>query len=148
MIIGVISFYFVISDINTIISNSVAKGMKLSSRLTKLEKIRQQYILSPQLCQKARVSIFQPRAFSEESSQDWFLAQFPKSLQNQLKFHIYSKLFSFFDWTLSLSPTTLSLLGDVVHQVQFEESGADQTLPCTSRTTLPRTSTSCWTASS
>jgi hypothetical protein len=124
MIIGVTAFYFVISDINTIISNSVEKRMKFSNCMTKLAKIQEKYTLSSTVLQKARKSIIDSKPCSKMSWQKWFLDQFPMSLQNDLKYHIYSKMFSYFEWSNRLSIKTLNLLGDSVREVEFDESKA------------------------
>jgi hypothetical protein len=122
MIIGVTSFYFVISDINTIISNSVEKGMKFSFCMAKLEKIQKKYLLSNSVYKKARMSIFNSKPSTDASWKKWFLDQFPMYLQNELKYHIYSKMFSCFEWTSKLTSKTLNLLGDSIREVEFEES--------------------------
>ena len=143
MIIGVVSFYFVVSDINTIISNSVAKGIKVSSCMVKLEKIKELYPVSQKVYSQAKKSLFGKQPLDLARDRRRFLDHFPKSFQNDLKFHIYSKQFKDFPWVPQLGLSVLGMLGDAVREVDFEESKRDQTPKCTSRTTLPRTSSFC-----
>ena len=93
--------------------------------MTKLEKIQKKYMLSSGVYQKARMSIFKSKHSTHASWRKWFLDQFPMYLQNELKYHIYSKMFSFFDWNNQLTFNTLNLLGDAVKEVDFEESSCN-----------------------
>lgn len=120
MIIGVIAFYFVVGDINTIISNSVVKGIQVSACMTKLEKIKKKYPISEKMYNDAKIALFN-KSSKGLNNVKTFLEHFPRSYQNKLKFHMYSKMFEHFKWLHNLSPNFLSRLGDDTREINLEE---------------------------
>jgi hypothetical protein len=124
MIIGVTAFYFVVSDINTIISNSVAKEIQVSACMTKLDKIKKMYPISSDMYKAAKLSLFNKNG-KQLINTKGFLEHFPRSFGNELKFHMYSKKFELFKWTRDLPPIFLGRLGDVIREVELEESKSD-----------------------
>lgn len=124
MIIGVIVFYFVVSDINTIISNSVAKEIQVSACMTKLEKIKKKYPISSNMYKAAKLSLFNKNLNNLVNTKG-FLGHFPRSFENELKYHMYSKKFELFNWTQNVPSNFLGRLGDEIREVELEESKAD-----------------------
>lgn len=127
MIIGVIGFYFVVSNINSIISNSIKMNMKFTSKITLLTQLRDKYKLKPRFFKMVRESLIKEDYKEDiQNFQSMFL-KFPKYLRRELKYKMYLKVFGNFSLLRRLEKNILNAIGDKVKQVHFHESRPDQT---------------------
>jgi hypothetical protein len=142
MIIGVIGFYFVVSNINSIISNSIKRNMNFTSKITLLSNLRDKYKLKPKFYKMVRESLINEDYKEDITNFTPMLNKFPRYLQRELKYNMYLKIFGNFNLLRRLEKNILNAIGDKVKQVHFQESKHNKTKLSTKETTLPKTCTS------
>lgn len=142
MTVGVMGFYFVLSDINAVVSNAIRKDIEFSARLSMLEKIQIKYQLQPQIYKNAKMSLYEDEFRVDTLDFDFFYSKFPISLREDLKFHVNSQKLSQFCIFKDLDRKIMNRLSECLQEMEFEPSKPDQTKSFTTRTTRPRTSSS------
>lgn len=119
MIMGVIGFYFVLSDINSIISSTLQSEYNFSSRVTMLEKIQEKYKMDYKVYIQAKRTLFEEERETRVFNIQPFVERFPKFLQLELKYSIYSRDFKNFGVFNYVDPLILAYLGDAVTRVHI-----------------------------
>lgn len=119
IIMGVIGFYFVLSDINSVISTALKEDMNFSSRVTMLEKIQEKYQMNNKVYFKAKRTLFQEENQKGDIELRPFFQQFPRSLRQDLKYSVYSKNFELFAFTKYTEPLILNEIGDCMKRQTF-----------------------------
>jgi hypothetical protein len=122
MIIGVIGFYFVVSNINSIISNSIKNNMNFTAKITQLDKIRTRYKLNPNFFKMVRQSLIKKDYIQDIDNFKPMFNKFPNYLREELKYKMYLKMFGNFRILLRLEKHVLNKIGDCVKKVHFHES--------------------------
>lgn len=142
MIIGVIGFYFVVSNINSIISNTIKINMSFTSKISLLNKLKNKYNLDIRFYKMIRSSLIKEDYKRDVENFKPMFQKFPEYLRKELKYQMYLKVFGNFKVLLKLDKNVLNKIGDCSIKLQFQESGTDQTKSFTRRTTRPKRSTS------
>lgn len=142
MIIGVIGFYFVVSNINSIISNTIKINMNFTAKISLLDKLQAKYKLNQRFYRMIRKSLIKEDYKRDVESFKPMFRKFPKYLRRELKYQMYLKVFGNFKILLKLDKNVLNKIGDCSAKLHFQKSGPDQIKPFTRRTTPPRRSTS------
>jgi len=142
MVVGVVGFYFLLSDINAVISEALNKEARFSAKLSMLEKVNIRYKLSPDTYKEARASLFR---LADRTKLDllFFYGCFPTHIREELKHAQYSAELAQFPLFRKLKPEQLNRIGDALQLEVFEESRLDQTSSSSKRTS-PRTRSICW----
>lgn len=122
MIIGVIGFYYVVSNINSIISSSIRINMAFSSKIMLLDKLNKKYKLDPVFFKMVRRSLIQEDYKRDISNFKPMFQKFPKYLRRDLKYEMYKKVFGKFKILLGLGKKVLNTIGDHVKNLHFQES--------------------------
>ena len=122
MIIGVIGFYFVVSNINSIISSSIRINMAFTAKITQLSKLNKKYKLDPELFKMVRSSLINEDYKRDISNFKPMFKKFPKYLRKELKYEMYKKVFGNFRILLGLQKKVLNSIGDHVTPLNFQES--------------------------
>lgn len=126
MVVGVIAFYFVLSDINSIISSGIKYDMDFSLRVTMLEKIQEKYRMRTCVYRQAKKTIFSEEEQQQTLDLPPFFRQFPRSLRQSLKFSAYSRDFAKSYFGKYVDPLIVNCLGDAARVVHIPASAA----PC------------------
>jgi hypothetical protein len=79
-----------------------------------LEKIQEKYEMKQQVYLNAKRTLFNEEKESQIFHPEPFIENFPKFLQLELKYSIYSKEFKEFPFTKYLDPLILNHLGDAM----------------------------------
>lgn len=121
MFVGVVGFYFLLSDINSIISSTVLKEMQFSTKLDMLETVNKNYQLHRATYREARESLYR---LSEQDEFDLktFYSHFPFHLKEDLKFHVYSQMLSQFPLFHKLDADQINRICDSLQLETFEQS--------------------------
>ena len=141
MIIGVMGFYFVLSNINSVVSSTVRMDIEFAARLSMLEKIKKKYQLSLPVYKETKRSLFEDEFKSMDFNLNNFFKKFPISLREDLKYHLNVKKLAQFNLFYGLDRSTLNTLGDSLKLLRFEPSKSfnTKTLSYMSMITPPRT---------
>lgn len=142
MTVGVMGFYFVLSDINAVVSNAIRKDIEFSARLSMLEKIQIKYQLKQDIYKNAKMCLYEDEFKTVELDYDFFYSKFPISLREDLKFHVNSQKLANFALFKDLDRKVMNRLCDCLKEIEFEPSKPHQTKSFTTRTTPPKTSSS------
>ena len=121
MVIGVVGFYFLLSDINSIISNTVKKEILFSSKLAMLEKVHISYNLADKTYKEAKLSLYK-QVDKENFDLDGFYSQFPIFIREELKFHVYSIMLKPFLIFQKLKMDQINRIGDSLQIETFDKS--------------------------
>jgi hypothetical protein len=121
MFVGVVGFYFLLSDINAIISEAVNKEMQFSSKLSMLEKVNESYKLSQETYKEAKISLYQ---LADSSCVDlpFFYRQFPLKIREELKYAVYNDMLVQFPLFHKLKMEQINRIGDALKFQVFEKS--------------------------
>lgn len=122
MLILVVDFYFVLSNINSIISSTIKKDIEFAAKLSMLEKIEKKYALLPQTYKVAKMSLYEEEYRRDSFDLIPFFGKFPKSLRTDLKYHVYSKLLSSFPFFQNLESEIINSIGDCLKECTFDRS--------------------------
>jgi hypothetical protein len=122
MLIGVVDFYFVLSNINSIISSTLKMDIEFASKLSMLEKIQKKYTLLPKTYKNAKVCLYEEEYRRDSFDLIPFFEKFPKSLRGDLKFHVYSKLLHNFPFFENLASEIINSIGDCLKESSFKKS--------------------------
>ena len=120
MIIGVVGFYFLLSDINSIISNTIHKEIQFSARLAMLERVNNSYKLTEKTYKEAKQSLFEVEK-RVKFDLEVFYNQFPVILKEKLKYHVYSSMLNRFPIFHKLKPEQINHIGDSLQSETFEK---------------------------
>lgn len=123
MVIGVVGFYFVVSDINTIITNSILKNSKLTKKYTLLLKIQEQYEIDKYYIEKAQKALLKKKEI-EKDFLEWkdFINYFPEIYSKYLKYEIYISKFKNFKNISKMKKRELNILGDKITEIHISSS--------------------------
>ena len=122
MLIGVVDFYFVLSNINSIISSTIKKDIEFAAKQTMLEKIQKKYMMDPKIYKNAKISLYEEEYRRDTFDLSPFFEKFPKSLREDLKFHVYSKLLFNFPFFRNLESEIINTIGDYLKESTFNKS--------------------------
>jgi hypothetical protein len=120
MIVGVVGFYFLLSDINSIISNTIKKEIQFSAKLSMLEKVNENYQLTEETYKEAKQSLFE-LSENDKFNLDSFYDQFPLVLKEKLKYRVYSNMLEQFSIFHKLKPEQINTIGDSLQNETFEK---------------------------
>jgi hypothetical protein len=122
MIIGVIGFYFIISAINSYISESIKNKSDLSLNISKLYELKKEYQLSENSFQIVQNSLFQNDVVKDKWNFTEMLNQFPKSLKEELKYKMHMSLLDNFEFIKDLKWKLVIELGESFKIIKYKES--------------------------
>lgn len=126
MIIGVIGFYFVISNINSITSNSINQQRLISLQKSFLYKIHEEKKLKPQIFKIINKQIENAHDFKKRRTVTEFLNIFPKVLKRELKYTFYKNyLFGNFQFLKNFEKKIINSIGDHMIQVNFTKCNSN-----------------------
>ena len=117
IIIGVIGFYFVVSNINSIISNSIKKNKNFSICMTKLEKLKKKYNIDEKIYKLAKRALIKEDFKKEVFDFVPMMISFPKSLKKKLKYDMYINMFGGFRFLKDLPMETVISIGNKMKEV-------------------------------
>lgn len=120
MCVGVVGFYFLLSDINSIISSTVGKEMQFSTKLDMLEKVNTSYQLTQATYREARQSLYR-LSDRDEFDLKTFYSHFPFHLREDLKYHVYSRMLSQFPLFHKLDADQINRISDALQIETFEK---------------------------
>lgn len=122
MLLGVVSFTFVVSNINSIISQNKKKVKMNSKNLIHLEKIQKKYHISEELVSMAKKEINGTTYAQNQESFMEMIAKFPKGLQNDLHVNMYRKKLESINMFKNLPPEVTIMLGHALTSIIFMPS--------------------------
>lgn len=122
MIIGVIGFYFVVSNINSIISNSIKKQSLISLKKSFLYKINEKKKFKPKILEMISKQIDDYNEFHEWKEVKKFLNVFPKVYKRDLKYAFYKNLLRDFQFLKSFNKKIINSVGDCMTELSFYKS--------------------------
>ena len=122
MMIGVMGFYFVLSDINAVVSDTVRKDIEFSARLSMLEKIQNKYKLTDDVYKQAKMSLYEDEFRIVNLDLKVFLPRLPSFLREDLKFQVNSVKLKEFVIFKNLDRPVLNQLGKCMVETTFEAS--------------------------
>lgn len=122
IIIGVIAFYFVLSDINSIISSGIRYDVQFSMRITMLEKIQEKYHMQKSIYLEARRALFNEELHQDKLDLQPFFSHFPRSLRKTLKYSAYSRNFRKCYFSRYVDPLIINCIGDAAKSVKISAS--------------------------
>lgn len=105
-------FYFVLSNINAVVSNAIQKDIVFSSKLSMLEKIQTKYILTEGVYKDAKISLYEDEFKVQPLDLDSFFCKFPSSIREDLKYNVNFKKLSMFPLLQDLDRSIMNTLGD------------------------------------
>ena len=109
MVMGVITFYYMISSINSLITNDIMKGKSENKNLSTLFKIMTEYKLPTDLVKKAKASIF-IKDKNKYNLKD-FNNNFKKALRIELSYFIHYPILKNFSFMNCLRKNILTSVG-------------------------------------
>ena len=139
MTVGVMGFYFVLSDIHAVVSNAIRKDIEFSSRLSMLEKIQIKYKLNPGVYKKAKMSLYMDEFKVATLDYDFLFSKFPTSLRQDLKFHVNSQKLRPFPLFKNLERKSMNILADALMEMEFDASKHNQIKSFITKTIQQRT---------
>lgn len=122
MIIGVIGFYFVVSNINSIISNTIKKNKNFTICMTKLEKLKKKYKIGDEIYRLAKRAIIKEEHKHEILNYIPLIKTFPKSLKKKLKYEMYINILGGFRFLKDLGMPAVISIGNKIKEVNYEKS--------------------------
>ena len=122
IIIGVIGFYFVVSNINSIISNSIKKNKNFTICMTKLEKLKKKYDIDEKIYKLAKRALIKEDFKKEVFDFIPMMVSFPKSLKKKLKYDMYINMFGGFRFLKDLPMETVISIGNKMKEVVYQKS--------------------------
>ena len=122
MISGVMGFYFVLSNINTVVSSTVRKDIEFAARLSMLEKIKKKYSISAKLYKEAKVSLYEDEYKPIEVNLKPFFIKFHITLRENLKYFMNLKKLNSFRMFDNLDRSIVNSLGKCIKSVKYEPS--------------------------
>ena len=115
-------FYFVLSDINAVVSDTVRKDIEFSARLSMLEKIQKKYLLTPQVYKMAKMSLFEDGFKTVNLNLKMFYTRYPSFLREDLKFRVNSIKLKQFTMFKNLDRSIVNSIGESMVETTFEPS--------------------------
>lgn len=134
-------FYFVLSNINAVVSSTIRKDVEFAARLSMLEKVKKKYGLVEKTYKGAKVSLYESERTDLDFDLQPFFRRFPSSLREDLKFHLNVRKLGSFDIFRNLERSVINTLGDCLKELRVPPSRPNQIRPCTLKTTPPKTYT-------
>jgi hypothetical protein len=122
MISGVMGFYFVLSDINAVVSNAIRKDIEFSAKLSMLEKIQAKYTLTQGVYKDAKISLYEDEFKVIVLDLEPFFKKFPSSIREDLKYNVNSKKLKMFPLFWDLDRSIMNTLGDCLTETVIEPS--------------------------
>ena len=122
MLAGVMGFYFVLSNINAVVSSTVRKDIEFAARLSMLEKIKKKYHVSEPLYKEAKISLYEDEFKVMDLNLQPFFSKFPISLREDLKYHLNVKKLNSFRVFRSLDRSILNSIGEKLKEISYEPS--------------------------
>jgi hypothetical protein len=122
MMFGVMGFYFVLSDINAVVSDTVRKDIEFSARLSMLEKIQVKYKLKDEVYKEAKMSLFEDEFRVVNLDLGLFFSKLPSFLREDLKFKVNSLKLKPFPIFKNVERSILNSLGNCLTETTFEPS--------------------------
>jgi hypothetical protein len=119
---GVMGFYFVLSDINAVVSNAIRKDIEFSQRLSMLEKIQTKYQLTEEVYKDAKISLYEDEFRVQKLDLQPFFLRFPSSIREDLKFHVNSDKLKMFPIFSDLDRSDMNNLSDCFAEIIIESS--------------------------
>lgn len=122
MVLGVVSFTFVVSNINSIISQNKKQIRMKAKNLICLAKIKEDLKLSDELINMATKEISQStHEISAESFKEMII-KFPREQQKKLFYCMYREKLHSINMFRVLSPDVIILLGQVISSIIYMPS--------------------------
>lgn len=122
MILGVISFTFVVSNINSIISQNRKKFVQQEKNLIFLDKMKSKYNLSNELITMARKEVKSRSKFQKIESISDFLRIYPKNLKNELQLCMYRNNLSEINFFSGLPDEIIISIGQALKPIMYTPS--------------------------
>jgi hypothetical protein len=122
MLTGVMGFYFVLSNINAVVSSTVRKDIEFAARLSMLEQIKKKYVLNEKVYKEAKISLYEDEFKPIQVNLTPFFSKFPISLRENLKYHMNIKKLRFFKMFEGLDRKVINSLGKHIKTIKFQAS--------------------------
>jgi hypothetical protein len=122
MMFGVMGFYFVLSDINAVVSDTVRKDIEFSARLSMLEKVQKKYDLTYDVYKEAKMSLYEDEFKTPTLDLKSFYSKFPTFLRVDLKFRVNSIKLKNFPIFKNLDRSIVNILGQCLVETVIEPS--------------------------
>lgn len=122
MIVGVIFFTFVVSNINSIISQNNKKHIYQEKNLLYLDKANREYEFSESIMSLAKNSLKKNNGIPVLEKVEDLLRVFPKNLKKKLQLCIYRKKLRKIKFFMGLHSDILIALGQSLYTVIYSKS--------------------------
>ena len=119
MIVGVVFFTFVVSNINSIISQKNKKDLIQEKNMLYLERANREYKFSNSIMCMAMSSVKKNQGIVQLENIEDLLRVFPKNLKKQLQMSVYEKKVSKINFFNGLHPDILIALGQCLYKVMY-----------------------------
>lgn len=119
MIIGVISFTFVVSNINSILSQNNKKASEQSKNIIFLEKMKVKHGLSVELIEMAKNEIRNRNNQNKSLDFSEMINNYPANLKNELYFSMYSLKLKKIKFFKDLPPEVVAVLGQALTPIVY-----------------------------
>ena len=119
MISGVLIFYILIGNMNSMISVSIRKELAINKNITRLDKIGKLYSFEKNFLKSIHVELLADRR--RLGKEDFFkvFRQLPSILRKELKFHMYINDIGYFPLFTQVNLDTICQLGDCLTKSRF-----------------------------
>jgi hypothetical protein len=126
ILIGVVGFYFVISSINSVISERLHKNATFTNHINSLMKLKKKKGISEELYRVAISSIFRKDYKRNINNFNDMLNKFPKSLKKELKYKMNIHIFKNFKFVQKLSKKIVNTLGKHIKKIHIKKGNINQ----------------------
>lgn len=122
MFCGVMGFYFVLSNINAVLSSAIREDVQFAARLSMLERLHKKYTLDAPTYKRAKMSLYEQETNSARVNLEPFLSNFPSLLRGHLKFHWNAHKLSQFGLFSGLGRALVKTLGNTFQELRIGPS--------------------------
>ena len=129
MIMGVISFTFVVSNINSIISQQKKKQAHQQKNLMYLNRIHEKHGLSKELIKTTKNIIFKNIQVCRIENVDDFFKVYPKSIKTELQLSMYKENMSQIEFFQDLPDEIMITIGRALKPISFTPSTISTLFP-------------------
>ena len=119
MIFGVISFTFVVSNINSILSQTYRAERERSKNLIILESIKEKYDFSPELIEVVKMQINKPVPTISSDNFQPTIKIFPTGIKNELLYSMYKDSLNQITFFKDLPPEIINVLGQALTPIVY-----------------------------
>lgn len=120
MLFGVISFTFVVSNINSILSEQYQKRSELEKNIIFLDKLQKKYTFSEELFNVSKKQIkMKMKSNTIIDDMEAFLKIFPKKLRNELEISMYGEDLNKIKIFKELTEETIISIGRKLHKIIY-----------------------------